>query len=298
MPPTLLSAAFGALLGAGLLGAAFDRRSMTVVTLAAMLPDLDALVSLVVLGATNSLFHNLWLPAIAGVGLYWDSRRVTPWVRARYGWQGQRVAWVALVAYVGAGIGVDLFSYEGVNLLYPVHDTFYGIAGWLIYSTQEGLIETYLGFGAGEAGLHVAGTTANHHVATWVNPTPGTGNPDTVERRVTLVNSGWQAIVVVASVAVVIIQSLDRRMRPRQGHTKPGRDQSVVGPGDSGDGTPPSRRGDSDTDGGKESLANPSAAADPADSRSTAGGAESPGNADAVGARSESSGRGPAGGRS
>lgn len=210
MPPTLLSGAFGLLLGAALLGAAFTRRSIIVVGLAAMLPDLDAVASLVIRGATNSLLHNLWVPAIAGVALYWDARRSTPWLRTRYGWRGQRVAWVALAAYVGAGIGVDLFSYEGVNLFYPVHDSYYGIAGWLIYSTQDGLIETYLGFGAGETGLHIAGTTANYHIPTWVNPTPGTSNPDGIERRVTLLKSGWQAVVAVTSITVVAIRFLER----------------------------------------------------------------------------------------
>lgn len=212
MPPTLLSGAFGLLLGMALLGAAFSRRSITVVTAAAMLPDLDAVASLIILGATNSLLHNLWLPAIAGVVLYWDGKRATPWLRTRYGWCGQRVAWVALAAYVGAGIGVDLFSYEGVNLFYPVHDSFYGIAGWLIYSTQDGLIETYLGVGAGDTGLHVAGTTATHHIPTWVNPTPGMSNPDGAERRVTLLKSGWQAVVVVTSIVAVTIRGLEQRV--------------------------------------------------------------------------------------
>ncbi len=73
MAPTLVAAAVGALLAAALLGGAFDRRAVAVVVAAAVAPDLDAAASLVVPGATNALFHALWLPLLAGAALYWDT---------------------------------------------------------------------------------------------------------------------------------------------------------------------------------------------------------------------------------
>ncbi|MCE4136110.1 hypothetical protein, partial [Salmonella enterica] len=63
MPPTLVNVAVGLLVGAALLGGAFDRRSLSVVGLAAAAPDLDAVASLFVRGATNALLHNVWIPA-------------------------------------------------------------------------------------------------------------------------------------------------------------------------------------------------------------------------------------------
>ena len=206
MPPTPVNVAFGVLMGAALLGAAFDRRSVLVVALAAALPDLDAVASLVVHGATNAALHNAFVPAAAAALVYWDAeRREESFLRARYGWRGVRVAWVAVAAFAVAGIGADLFNHEAVNLLYPVHDRFYAVFGRLLYSTQDGVVQTYVQFG-GERLLQSPGTTANYHVPTWVNPTPGTDNPAGVERRLRLVESGWQAVVVAASAAVLAIR--------------------------------------------------------------------------------------------
>gem|GEM_PF-5113240 len=106
MAPTLVAAAIGAILAVALLGAAFDRRAVAVVVAAAVFPDLDAAASLVVPGATNALFHAVWLPLVAGVALYWDTAAATDSrLRARFGWRGVRVAWVALAAALVAGIG-------------------------------------------------------------------------------------------------------------------------------------------------------------------------------------------------
>ncbi|MES3517947.1 MAG: hypothetical protein PPP58_09815 [Natronomonas sp.] len=211
MPPTLLSIAIGIFLGCALLGAAFDRRSIAIVSLAAAAPDLDAVLSLVVPGVTNAALHNLFVPAVAAVALYWESTRDGSVLRRRYGGYGVRVAWVSLAAYLVAGIGVDLFSAEGVALLYPVVDTFYGVTGKMVYSTQEGLIETYFAWGD-PIGIYQAGTVGDHHVATWVNPTAGTENPG--ERRIQLVESGPDAVIVVGSIATLATRAArDRRRR-------------------------------------------------------------------------------------
>lgn len=213
MAPTLVVAAVAGLLAAGLLGPAFDRRSVAVVVLAAVVPDFDAAISLVVHGATNAALHTLWIPAAAAVAIYWDTtRREHSWLGSRYGWRGVRTAWVAVAAYAVAGIGLDLFAGAGANLLFPVHDTFYAIDGKLLYSTQDGLIQSYVAVGGdGLVRIGSAGTTATHHVPTWINPTPGTGIDSGVERRATIVGAGWHVIVVLASVAVLAIRF--RRLR-------------------------------------------------------------------------------------
>jgi len=219
MAPTLVVAAVAALLAAALLGPAFDRRSVAVVVLAGVLPDLDAVVSLAIHGATNAAFHTLLIPGTAALAVYWDTtRREHSWLHQRYGWWGIRTAWVAIAAYAVAGIGMDLFGPAGANVLYPLHDRFYAVSGELIYSTRDGWIQTYATLG-GENLLSVGstGTTATHHVATWVNPTPGTGIESGVERRATIVGAGWHVILVVTAAAVLAIRF---RRQPEDGTTE------------------------------------------------------------------------------
>ncbi|SFB82333.1 hypothetical protein SAMN05444422_102219 [Halobiforma haloterrestris] len=209
MAPTTVNVAVGALFALALLGSAFDRRSVLVVAVAAAVPDLDAVLGLAVPGATNAAFHTLLLPGAVFVALYWDTRYRDPdrsWLRRRWGWDGVRVAWVALAAYAVAGIGLDLFGPGGVNLLYPVHDRFYAVVGRLLLSTHEGVILTFVERGEGLLWLSSPGTTANHHVETWVNPTPGPGLETGIERRLTIVESGWQLTVVGAAVAAVAVR--------------------------------------------------------------------------------------------
>jgi len=210
MAPTLVNAAVGVLLAAALLGAAFDRRAVVIVVAAAVLPDLDAVASLVVPGATNALFHTLWLPLVAGVVLYWDTTlRDASWLRDRAGWYGVRVAWVALAAFVVAGVGPELFGREGVNLLYPLHDAYYHVRGRLVFSTQEGIVQTFVALSAEGPGilpLQSPGTTASYAIPTWVNPDGRPGLSLGAERELYLVRSGWQAVVVASAAAVIAVR--------------------------------------------------------------------------------------------
>lgn len=197
MPPTLVSVAVGVLLGVALLGSAFDRRSLVVVAVAAALPDADGFGSLLLPGSTNAVLHTVFIPTSAAILLYYDTtRRETSWLRSRYGWYGIRVAWVAIAAYAVAGIGLDLFSSESVALLYPLSDRYYAVVGKFVLSTQEGIVQTYIAFGDGWLTLSSPGTTESHHVDSWLHPGDG-------ERRLRLVESGWQAIVVLTAAAAI-----------------------------------------------------------------------------------------------
>ena len=226
MAPTLVNAAFGALLAAALLGAAFDRRSVVLVVLAAVLPDLDAVASLVVPGATNALLHNVWIPLAAGMLLYWDvNRRDRSWLRERYGWYGVRVAWVSVAAFAVAGIAPELFGFAGANLLYPVHDAYYVAHGRLVFSTREGVIQTFVAFGADGPGLlplESRGTTETYFVPTWVNPDPGAGTSLGAERELHLVRRGWQAVVVAAAGCLLAIRLVEDALDARDGEIRDG----------------------------------------------------------------------------
>ncbi len=212
MAPTLVTAAFGALLAAALLGAAFDRRSVAVVVAAAVLPDADAAASLVVPGATNALLHNVWIPLVAGAVLYWDTvRRRDSRVRARYGWRGVRIAWVSLAAFAVVGIGADLFGLAGANLLYPVADAYYVVDGRLLFSTRDGIVQTFVAAsaeGPGVLPLESPGTTASHAIPTWTNPDGRPGLSPGAEREFHVVRAGWQAVVVVAAVALLAVRAV------------------------------------------------------------------------------------------
>lgn len=205
MPPTLINITVGVLLAVALLGPAFTRRSVAVVALAAAVPDLDAAVSLLLPGATNAFLHTLFIPAIAAVGLWYETtRRERSVIRERFGWQGVRVAWVAIAAYLVAGIGFDLFSTESVALLYPLSDRYYAVVGQAIISTQEGFIQTYVSFGNGWIELASPGTTATHHVDSWLNPAGD-------ERRLRLIETGWQAVLVLTAIVALPAKALVER---------------------------------------------------------------------------------------
>lgn len=205
MPPTLINITVGVLLAVALLGPAFTRRSVAVVALAAAVPDLDAAVSLLLPGATNAFLHTLFIPAIAAVGLWYETtRRERSVIRERFGWQGVRVAWVAIAAYLVAGIGLDLFSTESVALLYPLSDRYYAVVGQAIISTQEGFIQTYVSFGNGWVELASPGTTTTHHVDSWLNPAGD-------ERRLRLIETGWQAVLVLTAIVALPAKALVER---------------------------------------------------------------------------------------
>lgn len=197
MPPTLITIAFGLLIGVALLGAAFDRRSLAIVALAAALPDVDALLSLVIPGATNALLHSILIPAGAAALIYYDTAvRDDSWLRSRWGWYGVRVAWVAVAAYAVAGIGLDLFSSEAVALAYPISGRYVAIEGRFVLSTQSGITQTYIEFADGWFVVDSPGTTATHHVGSWFNPVGD-------EQRLRFVETGWQAVVLVTALIAV-----------------------------------------------------------------------------------------------
>lgn len=217
MPPTLVNVAVGVLLAVALLGAAFDRRSVAIVAAAAALPDFDVLFALVPPGGPNAVFHSVFVPIGVGIGLYWDTQiRETSWLKERYGWYGIRVAWVALAAYAVAGIGLDAFSAEGVALLYPFSDRYYAIVGRFLVSTQEGIVQTYVTVGNGWLEITSPGTMQTHTIETWATQSSG-------ERRLRLIESGWQAVIVATAIAAIPAKYLvERRDSANLAESTPG----------------------------------------------------------------------------
>lgn len=208
MPSTVVHLAFAGLVGAGLLGADFDRRSVGAVLLAGALPDLDTFAGLFLPGAHRTLLHTLVLPvAVAGV-LAYDARvRPDSRLRARYGDRGVRVAWVALAAFAIGGVFPDLFT-NGVNALYPVHDAFYAVNGRLELSARRGVVQTFVE----TAPDRERPTTDTVHYATGVDPSPGP-EPESVKRRFLVLGSGLELLVVLLSASVLGARLWEREPR-------------------------------------------------------------------------------------
>lgn len=202
MPSTVVHLAFGGILAAAVLGDAFSRRSLAVVFAVVIFADLDVFVGLVIPGAHRAAFHTLLLPVVAGGLLYYDLRRNQPWLTGRFGEQAPRVAWVSLLAFSIAAVGLDLFTSWGANPFYPLVDQFYSVGGTLEYSTQRGLVQTFVEIGGPEPGPQQLGTTDTYHVNSGVDPTAGS-EPENVDRVFPVAQSGWQLLLVLTSPVVL-----------------------------------------------------------------------------------------------
>ncbi|MFC6824546.1 metal-dependent hydrolase [Halopelagius fulvigenes] len=199
MPSTLVHVAVGGLLGAGLLGAGFDRRAAAVVFVAAALPDVDTFFGFVLPGAHRALLHTFLFPAVLVAVLAYDTRvRSVSRLRTRFGPRGVRLAWAGVVALVGGGILPDLFT-NGVNAFYPLHDAFYTMNGRLYLSNQRGVVQTFVDLSPAEP---ASWTTRNFHYSTGADPSPG-AEPANVERIFPLAMSGTRLMLVLLSAFVV-----------------------------------------------------------------------------------------------
>lgn len=198
MPSTLVHAAFAGMIGAALLGAYFDWRSVGVVVGATALADLDTFLDLVVDFGHRTAGHTLVVPLLAGVALWVDLRRERSYVRERWGRRGPRVAGVTILAFGLSAIGLDLFT-GGVNALWPLHDQLYAIDGRLELSSQRGIVQTFIDLQSGTEGAETRamGNASEVHVSTGVVPDEGE-----TDRVFPVVRSGWQLLVLVSGTAV------------------------------------------------------------------------------------------------
>jgi len=230
MPSLVVHVALAGLVGTALLGREFDRRSVLLILLVPVIPDLDAFGGFVVPGSHRALLHTLLIPLGAAVLVSYDTTvRESSWLRGRYGARGVHLAWVAVVVYAFAGIGLDLFTRFGANPLYPLHDQFYEVSGRLQYSTTAGWEQTFVelnlrtesGANAGSGGDAGGGTrtveagqrgsTAEVHVNSGIDPNRG-AEPENVERIFPVAQSGWQLLLVLTSAMVLVGKFAERRL--------------------------------------------------------------------------------------
>ena len=217
MPSSVVHAGFAFLVAAGLLGSYYDRRALVFLVAVLLVPEADTLAGFVLAGAHRSLLHNLLLPAVAAVVLYWDTTRDGSWLRRRAGAYGVRLAWVGLFVHVFAHVALDWYHLDGVNLFYPAVDRFFGLSGEAYLSTTEGFVQTFVEVAADEGGTAVdagqGGTTDNTHVANPAQPTDDTGaggggGDEPVDRRAPIAVRGWQLYLVLTGLFAVAARSL------------------------------------------------------------------------------------------
>jgi len=200
MPSTIVHLAFAALIASALLGAAFDRRALAVILVVMALPDLDSFVSVAGRPGHRALFHNVWPAVLATVALSVDlSVREQSLLRERFGDRGVRVAWVTVVCFVVAHLGLDLVD-GYVNLFWPVHDQFYDLRGTLELSDQRGIVQTFVE-GDGFLLFEAKGSTDTVYITTGVDPGPSAGEEEP-ERLFPIFRAGWQVVLFVTGVAV------------------------------------------------------------------------------------------------
>ncbi len=187
------------MIAAGLLGAAFDRRALLVVFAATAFPDLDSFIALVSTAGHRTALHTFVVPVLAGAALWIDTRvRSSSFVRSRWGARGIRIAWVAVLCYALAGIGLDLFS-GGANPLWPLHDQLYVIDGKIELSSERGIVQTFIEepSGGGTPSPRALGNSSTVQVTTGVDPAPGS-----TDRIFPVVRAGWQLLVLLVGTAV------------------------------------------------------------------------------------------------
>lgn len=208
MVSTVVHLALAGLVATALLPREFDARSLAVVLALTAVPDLDAFLALAWPGVHRAALHTLLLPAVVGAVVLFDSRREGSWLRNRYGRRGVRVATVAVVALVVAGIVPDL-THTGVNLLYPLHDQFYTVDGKLLYSSQRGFVQTLVDLTPEPTG-GTGGTTENTSHPSPVDPSEDTETTKP-ERKYWIAGTGFRLHLVLASVGIVAVRLADGR---------------------------------------------------------------------------------------
>lgn len=214
MPSTLVHVGFAGLLGTALLSEHFDRRSIVIVMGVAALPDLDTFIGLwLMTGGHRTVLHNLVFPALALGLVWWDTTwRRRSAIRGRWGRYGVRVVWVSILAgWVVSQVFLDAF-YNGANLLWPLHDEFIDLSGWLVISDQRGLVQTFFGLertadGIAVAAEHSRGPAAETHYYTGVDPGPDT-DPG-AERWLPIFDSGPLFVVAVSGYLSVGLRLLE-----------------------------------------------------------------------------------------
>ncbi|ELZ36964.1 hypothetical protein C471_13661 [Halorubrum saccharovorum DSM 1137] len=204
MPSTVVHAGFALLLAAALLGDYYDRRALAALLVVLVLPEVDSFLGPVMPGAHRTVGHNLVVPAIGALCLYYDTRvRNRSLVRDRLSDRWVAVAWVAIFVHVSAHVALDWTHLDGVNLFWPLRDQFLALDGEILLSTADGFVQTFVDVridpetGARSVDAGATGSTETVHVNNPVEPRdPDVVTEEPVDRRFPVANGGWRLYLI------------------------------------------------------------------------------------------------------
>jgi len=197
MPSTIVHMAFAGLIASALLGKHFGWKSVLVVMVVVAFPDLDSFIDLFAPYGHRVVFHNVWIPLLAGAAVFVDVHlREESFILERWGEWGYRVAWVSLFCYLVAHILLDLAD-GSVNLFWPVHDQFYTLSGEIELSDQQGIVQTFIewGNGNGTPTPEARGSTDDVDITTGVAPGEAVEPDEPVERTFPVIGATWELIL-------------------------------------------------------------------------------------------------------
>ncbi|GAA0511950.1 LexA-binding, inner membrane-associated putative hydrolase [Halorubrum aquaticum] len=217
MVSSIVHAGFALVLAAGLLKGSYDRRALAVVLAVVLLPEADSFLGPIMSGAHRTVGHNFVFPAAAAFLIYYDTRiREESAIRERVADRGVRIAWVALFVHLFAHVSLDWAHLDGVNVLWPLHDSFFRLEGELLWSSADGLVQTFVDIdlnpetGDRRVDAGSTGTTQSVHVNNPVEPDdPETlEGAETIDRRFPVAGRGWRLYLLGLGVFTVVARRL------------------------------------------------------------------------------------------
>lgn len=201
MPSTIVHLGFAFLIAAAILTDHLDRRALLVVSVVIIIPEVDTLLGPFMDGAHRAVGHNLVFPALVTIVLAWDCWwRADSTLRKRCGEWGVQVSLATMVALFFAHLLLDWAHLEGINMFWPLYDSFYRIEGEL-YVTASGVTQTYVDLSEGDVGS--VGTTADTHISNPVEPTAEPTEDPTVKNTIPFAATGWELYLVVTGLFVL-----------------------------------------------------------------------------------------------
>ncbi len=201
MSSAIVHAAVGALIGRAVLGADLDEWALLAVVTATIFPDIDSFFAIWFPGAHRTVLHNIFIVMIPAFLLFYLTHiRDTDFFERHWGPEGERVLWTCIVALAFGQIGLDLVE-SGVNLFWPLYDQFFQLTGILVFSTQGGLEQTFVGGGADLA----LGTTDDTYYTTPIDPADPVEEVDGAEIDIVLpvFSNGYELLLTALSILIV-----------------------------------------------------------------------------------------------
>lgn len=182
----------------------FSYKSLLLVILPVAFLDIDAMAFIIKEGMHRTLLHNIIIPSIFIIGIYYDIFiREKSFIEKYYAKKYVLIiSTTSYIAVIFSGIGLD-FASNGVNLFWPIYDRFYTLDGQFVLSSKDGLIQTFTDTFFENKNIK---TTENHIYSTPVNPNPESNDKSPLILHIAY--TGWQIIIILTSIVLASIKSI------------------------------------------------------------------------------------------